>query len=184
MKTKQKSQELLIDSQRKLHFSEGHFQRILVAINSSDLASSILEKAILIAQEHHSHLILFYCLDSSDSNVGKGFSANIASLWSGIFSAEMIEYSEQLNPQITEEVLGWLRSRHKKATDLGIPTEFDYAIGDPGKAICQLGKSWGADMVILGQQQPSGLAKFFSKSVSQYVLSHAGCSVMTVTSDQ
>lgn len=184
MKTKQKSQELLINPKTQLQFSEVRFQRILVAINSLDLASSILERAILIAQEHHSHLMLFYCLGSSDSKPEKGFTANLAGSWSGISSIEMIEFSEQLHPQITEEVLGWLRSRHKKAQDLGIPTEFDYAIGEPGKAICQLRKSWGADMVILGQQKPSGLARFFSKSVSNYVLSHAGCSVMTVNGNQ
>lgn len=46
--------------------------------------------------------------------------------------------------------------------------------------ICELARNWNADLIILGRRGRTGLSELLLGSVSNYVLHHAPCSVLTV----
>lgn len=73
-----------------------------------------------------------------------------------------------------------LRSRTRKAMAAGVSTEFTQLAGSPGKTICDLASDWGADLIVMGRRGRSGLSELILGSVSNYVLHHARCSVLTV----
>jgi nucleotide-binding universal stress UspA family protein len=73
-----------------------------------------------------------------------------------------------------------LRSLEEQATAASISTEFSQSVGDPGKAICALAKTWNADLIVIGRRGLSGFQEFWLGSVSNYVLHHAPCHVLTI----
>jgi nucleotide-binding universal stress UspA family protein len=73
-----------------------------------------------------------------------------------------------------------LRSLEAEAIAAGVSTEFTQNLGDPGRLICELAKSWNADLIIIGRRGLSGLGEFWLGSVSNYVLHHAPCHVLTI----
>ncbi|MGA7934086.1 MAG: universal stress protein, partial [Kovacikia sp.] len=79
-----------------------------------------------------------------------------------------------------QEGLKLLQSYTEKATAAGVPTEFTQNAGNPGRKICDMVQTWGADLIILGRRGRSGLNELLLGSVSNYVLHHATCSVLTV----
>ncbi|MGL4622525.1 MAG: universal stress protein, partial [Chroococcidiopsis sp.] len=50
------------------------------------------------------------------------------------------------------------------------------------RLICDFALAWKADLIVTGRRGRRGLSEFFMGSVSNYVLHHASCSVLTVQS--
>jgi nucleotide-binding universal stress UspA family protein len=73
-----------------------------------------------------------------------------------------------------------LQKLTRRAFDQGIATEFTQNVGDPGRAICALAQTWGADLILMGRRGRSGLSEFVLGSVSNYVLHHAPCSILVL----
>lgn len=63
---------------------------------------------------------------------------------------------------------------------MGINAEFKILFGDPSRVICEIAQAWNADLIIIGRRGRTGLSELFLGSVSNYVLHHAPCSVLTV----
>jgi nucleotide-binding universal stress UspA family protein len=60
----------------------------------------------------------------------------------------------------------------------GIMAESSYQTGDPGTNICDLARSWGADLIVLGRRGLKGFAELLAGSVSNHGVHHAPCSVL------
>jgi nucleotide-binding universal stress UspA family protein len=73
-----------------------------------------------------------------------------------------------------------LRSLTNKAINAGVKTGFTQNMGDAGRIICEVARSWPADLIMLGRRGRAGLSEFFLGSVSNYVIHHASCSVMVI----
>ncbi|MGF1673753.1 MAG: universal stress protein, partial [Rivularia sp. (in: cyanobacteria)] len=50
----------------------------------------------------------------------------------------------------------------------------------PGYMICNVARSREVDLIVVGRHGRTGLSEFFLGSVSNYVLHHAPCSVLTI----
>ncbi|NBC65912.1 MAG: universal stress protein, partial [Bacteroidetes bacterium] len=74
----------------------------------------------------------------------------------------------------------WLRSLQKVATNQGIQADYEYAVGEPGKLICQLAKQHEVDLIIVGRRGRRGMSEILLGSVSNYVIHHAPCHVLVV----
>lgn len=88
-------------------------------------------------------------------------------------------YLEQLEA-FKAEGLERLRSLTEMATKAGVSTEFTQTPGVPGDTICDLARTWNADLIIMGRRGRAGITELLMGSVSNYVTHHAYCSVLTV----
>ena len=75
--------------------------------------------------------------------------------------------------QLTERAAGWLREQ-------GLGVETAVRDGEPGPAVVEEAKEWGADLVVIGSRGHTGLRRLIEGSVSHYVVDHAPCPVEVV----
>ncbi|WP_390691905.1 universal stress protein [Aetokthonos hydrillicola] len=67
-----------------------------------------------------------------------------------------------------------------QADEAGVTVEIEQCSGTPGKTICDVARTWNADLIIVGRRGYSGMREIFLGSVSNYVLHHAPCSVLSI----
>lgn len=153
------------------------FKKILVAIDRSSLASEVFEQALELAQKDKASLLVFHCLSREDWQEFGPLLPGGLGLYSPMTENLYRLQQEHLQEKI-QQVQEWLRTYCQKATDQGIPTEFDYKVESAGPRICDVAQKWGADLIVLGRRGRNGLTEFLLGSVSNYVVHHAACSVL------
>lgn len=155
------------------------FQKILAALDRSETSSQVFDQAVSLAKATDASLMLLTVLAPFEQpylNLGyPGMSGTVF----GASEKTMQLYLEQWK-KLEQEGLEWLRSQESEATKAGVKTEFTHSAGDPGRVICALAQTWEADLIIVGRRGLSGLGEIFLGSVSNYVLHHAPCSVLTM----
>lgn len=62
----------------------------------------------------------------------------------------------------------------------GLTVEVAVRDGEPGPAIVEEAKEWGADMIVVGSRGHTGIQRILVGSVSHYVVDHASCPVEVV----
>jgi nucleotide-binding universal stress UspA family protein len=152
------------------------FHKILVAIDRSNQHPPILQEALTIAKKMDASLMILHVLYPFD----KGYPYPMypsADAYPMLYDEAIKTYSQQLQ-KFEHEGVEFLRSLAQQAIDLGIPTEYAQTPGDPGQVICDIAKSWQADVIMMGRRGRSGLSELMLGSASNYVLHHAPCSVM------
>ncbi|MEM8810489.1 MAG: universal stress protein [Cyanobacteria bacterium P01_G01_bin.38] len=156
------------------------FSKILVALDQGDTCTVLFEKALALAETTGAALMLLSVLNSADdSSLTMPPDAGLGYFSMGFDDSVWDVYQERYQEQEAEG-LERLRSFTQKATDAGIRTEFTQAIGSPGRSICNLSRTWEADLVIVGSHGRTGLSEALLGSVSNYVMHHAPCSVLVV----
>ena len=95
-------------------------------------------------------------------------------------SGEILQMQRQHWEEFANQGLEMLRSFTDEATEAGVKTEFSQIAGSPSRIVCDFARNWQADLIIMGRRGHSGLSELFMGSVSNYVLHHAPCSVLTV----
>jgi nucleotide-binding universal stress UspA family protein len=80
---------------------------------------------------------------------------------------------KERSTELTERVGGWLREQ-------GLTVETAVRDGEPGPAVVEEAKEWGADLILVGSRGHSGLRRLLEGSVSHYVVDHAHCPVEVV----
>ena len=150
------------------------YQKILVALDNSPLGKLVFEQALTLAKANGADLMLFHCLPMENPS-----NAPYTSLYEGEFSNFSELMRERLENQ-AQETQTWLGEYGKLANDQGIATEWDWKIGEAGRWIRDMAKTWEADLIIVGRRGLSGVSEMFLGSVSNYVVHHAPCSVLVV----
>ena len=85
------------------------------------------------------------------------------------------EEIRERSTELTERVGGWLREQ-------GLAVETAVRDGEPGRAVVEEAKEWGADLVVIGTRGHGGLRRLLEGSVSRYVIDHAPCPVEVIHS--
>jgi nucleotide-binding universal stress UspA family protein len=148
------------------------FHRILVALDNSESSRNIFERALILAKTDRSELMLMHVLAPVDDLYpGDAF----IGVPESAFKVYANRWQEREQAGIEK-----LQSLEVEATAAGIPTEFTQNVGDPSKLICEVAKAWDADLIVIGRRGLSGLSELFLGSVSNYVLHHTPCDVLTV----
>nr|MDJ0648519.1 universal stress protein [Xenococcaceae cyanobacterium MO_188.B19] len=80
------------------------------------------------------------------------------------------------------ECLEQLKAYVTEAINMGVNAQFRQISGSIGRTICQIAGTWQADLIVIGNRGRTGLKELFLGSVSNYVLHHAPCSVLTLKS--
>ncbi|WP_448563261.1 universal stress protein [Trichothermofontia sp.] len=151
------------------------FKKILVGLDNSAASQLIFEQALELAKLSNATLMLLHVLPP----FGEDYPPPVYPESDSIYTEALKSYMNQWQT-IEQTGLEYLRAQTEKATALGIPTEFSQNVGDPGQLICKIAQSWCADLIIIGRRGRSGLSELLMGSVSNYVLHHAPCSVLTI----
>jgi nucleotide-binding universal stress UspA family protein len=101
------------------------------------------------------------------------------SVYPGLHEEAIKAYAQQWEVY-ERQGLNFLQNLVTEVTEVGVLVEFTQTPGDPGNKICALAETWEADLIILGRRGHTGLKEFFLGSISNYVLHHAPCSVLTI----
>ena len=154
------------------------FNRILVAIDRSQMSKKVFEAGMSLAQTTNGSLMLLHVLSSEEKDYPNPF------IYSGLeydssYEPILKDYREQWR-KFEQEGLEFLRSLTEEANKVGINTEFTQTSGYPGHHICHLAQTWTADLILVGSRGLTGLKEMFLGSVSNYVTHHAPCSVLIV----
>lgn len=155
------------------------FHKLLVAVDKTEMDQHVFDEAVSLAKATGAHLMFMHVFYPFDEQ---------------FFNADFVEphvfyptsYQEANNEyvkhweKIKQEGIDFLTSLSSQASAEGLDTEYKLEAGDPGRMICQVARNWEADLIIVGRRGHMGLTEFFLGSVSNYVLHHAPCSVLTV----
>ncbi|OLP16698.1 hypothetical protein BST81_19870 [Leptolyngbya sp. 'hensonii'] len=155
------------------------FEKILVAVDQSQSNQQVFDAALTMAKALNSQLMVFHVLTADEEGcpqvplmVGMEYYASLDNKVWKIYEDQWKAYEEK--------GLNLLRSLTDEATAAGVATEFTQQSGQPGHTICEFAKLWKADLIVLGRRGHAGLQEMILGSVSNYVLHHAPCTVLTV----
>ena len=155
------------------------FNKILVAINNSEIAQQVFDRALSLAKATDAELMIVYVLSPFDER----YPTPPAVATDGIyppFTSDDVNYYLGQWETLKQEGIELLTLLTNKAIAQGVNPEYTQEFGDPGRMICEIARTYKADLIILGRRGLSGIKEFFLGSVSNYVLHHAHCSVLTV----
>ena len=160
------------------------YDKILVAIDLSEISKQVFLKALSIAKADGATLILLHVLSVEESA-----SPYLAEYISGKnrcihvppdITRQANEVYKQEWAEFERKGLEMLRSYAKKAISAGVQTEFTQITGRPSSTICEFASSCRADLIAIGRRGRSGLQEMLLGSVSNYVVHHAPCSILLV----
>lgn len=156
------------------------FTKLLVAIDHSALTTTVFETALGLAKTASAELMLVHVLSSDEDGSPLPIPPNADTIYWAPGSELNLEMWRQQWETYATEHLKTLQALAATARNAGITVEFQQLPDIPGRAICRLAQTWGADLIVIGNRGRSGLQELLLGSVSNYVLHHAPCSVLTV----
>lgn len=156
------------------------FSKILVALDRSTMGKQVFEAAIGLAKNMNARVMLLHVLSPEEEGC-PDISMMNGEFYPGL-SGEILEMHRQQWQKFENEGSAILQAFAQQATNIGVQTEFQQIFGTPSRVICKTTQTWGADLIILGRRGHSGVKELFLGSVSNYVLHHAPCSVLTIQS--
>jgi len=156
------------------------YNKILVAMDSSDISQQVLKSAISLGKQNNSTLMLLHVLTDEEMGLTEIATQHISALEYHSAMVEQVEAYLKEKELFRKKYLSLLESWVQEAADAGVPAEYTLNYGGPGRTICDLAKSWGADLIMMGRRGLSGFSEFLMGSISNYVVHHSPCSVFIV----
>jgi len=152
--------------------------KILVAVDNSDSSQNVFDEAVSLAKVTDASLMILHVLSPLDEQYVDPLFLQPTILYPQL----QRNNSTYINDweKLKENRLNWLKWLCQQATQLGVKAEFSQNIGEPSRTICDIAKSWDADVIVIGRRGRRGISELLMGSVSNYVLHHAFCSVFTV----
>lgn len=153
------------------------FQRILVVLDYSSLADEVFEQALTLAIRDESCLLLARCLTlpmGEDSDFSMSVQGN---------GQVTLQQLQQEHLKDVWQVQQGLETYYRKAVAQGINVQFSCEVGDARAWICELARSWNADLIAIGYNDQDKWGEHRFGSVSHHVMRHAPCKVMVVQPD-
>jgi nucleotide-binding universal stress UspA family protein len=155
------------------------FNRILAALDRSEMGIEVFNQALSLAKLTSADLMLLHVLSHEEDGSPEALIFPNIDYYPG-WNEESFKLYQEHWEKFKNEGLQMLQSFSSQAHTAGINTEFTQNSGNPGRMICELARTWNADLIMMGRRGRSGLAEFFLGSQSNYVLHHATCSVQII----
>ena len=155
------------------------FKKILVALDTSSLRQTVFEKALALAQGMNAQLMLLHVLSAYEEG-SPGIPLRSYHAYYPVLDDTTWQVYQQRWQAFEEQGLERLRQEAAEARQANVVVEFTQAAGEPAQVICDMGRGWGADLIVVGSHGRSGLSELLLGSVSNYVMHHAPCSVLVV----
>ncbi|MBE7380105.1 MAG: universal stress protein [Leptolyngbya sp. SIO1E4] len=156
------------------------FSKILVALDPGDTCAALFAKAVTLAQATGAELMLLSVL-TPEGEDGLTMPASSGLAYYPLSVSESIWEMYQRHYQEYEaKGLEMLRNFSDQAQAAGVRAEITQVFGSPGHTICNLAKTWEADLVMVGSHGRKGLSEIVLGSVSNYAMHHAPCSILVI----
>ncbi len=155
------------------------FSKILVAIDFSGMSKRVFDEALTLAQAVGAQMMLLHVLSADEQGSPDISLFSSLTYYPGMRDDSLRSYVAQWE-EFEHQGLELLQARAAEAAVVGVTAEFTQMPGSPGRAICDLAHTWGADLIFMGRRGRSGLSEALLGSVSNYVTHHAPCSVLTI----
>jgi nucleotide-binding universal stress UspA family protein len=155
------------------------FHKILAAIDASESSKKVFDEALSLAKLHSAELMLLHVLSPLDEGYPTLMFPGAADVYPNLYDEIIKSYKLQWH-EFEEKNLDILRSLATEASNAGVSAEFSQNTGDAGKTICNVASSWRADLIVMGRRGHRGLSELLLGSVSNYVIHHSSCSVLTI----
>ena len=156
------------------------FNKILVAVDKSPMNQDVLDKAINIAKDNNSNLMLLYIISIDDPGSPTPYIPSMSQYYPATGNELTIEVWQQQWEEFQREGLEMLQSFAAEARKVDLKVEYRQLSGSPSRSICNIAREWEADLIVIGRRGRSGLSEMLLGSVSNYVVHHAPCSVLIV----
>jgi nucleotide-binding universal stress UspA family protein len=155
------------------------FKRILAAIDRSNSAKAVFNRALTLAQQNHSQLILTHCtslkmMEQMGTLIDAGFGL--------VSSAKLRQLNNEHHAQVNE-AYQWLCNYALEAQAHGVFAEVVHEVGEARVQICHLAQQLNADLIVLGSSSKASLKQRLCGSKTEYVMRHAPCCVMVVQAE-
>ena len=155
------------------------FRRIVAAIDRCDLANAVFEQAFILAQQHHSLLILTHC---TSLQISEHMGTFIDAGFGLVSPAKLQQLDEEYRDQVDEDYQ-WLCDYASVAQAEGVCTQVIHQVGEACVQICSLAKHSYADLIVMGRSRKLGLKQRLFGCKTDYVMRYAPCPVMVVQSE-
>ena len=158
------------------------YKKILAAMDNSHMGRTVFEQALSLAKMGQADLMLLHVLSGAEENSPLPIPSLAGEIyWAPGAEVDLERWREQW-ARYESECLETLQARAATANQADVNTEFRQLAGSPGRTICHLARTGGAELIVLGNRGRSGLSELVLGSVSNYVLHHAHCSVLVLKS--
>jgi nucleotide-binding universal stress UspA family protein len=155
------------------------FKKILVAMDSLENSNHILAAALFMATASNAELMLLHVL-SPDEEGYPNMSVQVSKNSLTLTHQDSINSYLKRREKFETQSLELLRSHLLQAIAMGVKAEMTQNVGDPKWNICDLARTWGADLIVMGRRANYGLKDALHGSVSNYVLHNSHCAVLTL----
>ncbi|MGD8990874.1 MAG: universal stress protein [Desulfobacterales bacterium] len=136
------------------------FRKIILAFKFSSACRSALEKAIQLALENDSELLIFHALDYRLKEMDQS-------------DPELIKITQQMKEKFETEVKPHLNDFPK--------LKFDFSPTEPGLEICKIARQNQADLILVGCHDEAGKQNITRLDyVGMTILENSPCPVMLV----
>lgn len=152
-------------------------QRILVALDRSDMARQAMLMALDLAKKHQAEIRLIHIIDGDEPGMpAKLIFSDSQYIWQ--HSERLFaEYQQGWNHFINDW-WQWLQQQVDEIETEGVEAICDVMQGRTGYRICEVARDWPADLIVMGCRGYSGLQELLMGSVSYYVSHRAPCTVL------
>jgi nucleotide-binding universal stress UspA family protein len=154
------------------------FHKILVPIQDAVLDRPTFDHALVLAQQAQGQMMLLHVLSPDDRTAPA--MPNPVLYRYPMITDELMQGYRQHWEMAENEGLAMLKSLTETAQAAGVTPEFSQNLGDVRRVICKLARDWQADLIVIRQPNHSRLDELFLGSVSNYVVHHASCPVLTL----
>lgn len=154
------------------------FHRILVALDHSESAMSVFDQSLELAVTADAELLLLHVLSTDDQDAPDTPTTFPSMYYYPGLSATSIQVYQQQWEQYKQAAMNILKAQTEEAQRAGVSVEATQKQGSPGETICEMAKTWEADLILLGSRGRAGFSEWLLGSVSNYVMHHAPCSVL------
>jgi nucleotide-binding universal stress UspA family protein len=155
------------------------FKKIVVALDRSDISQQIFEQGLALAKMAAANLMLVHVLSAEEEGSPEIEVFPTFDYYPGL-SNQGLELYHKRWETFKAESLQMLQNCCSQANTAEINAEFTQNLGSPGRMICEVARTWDADLIVMGRRGRFGIQELILGSVSNYVLHHAPCSVHIV----
>lgn len=152
------------------------FEKILIAIGNSAESQIILGSGLTLAEKFGAKVLLLHVMSPLTLT---SFSPLVGGMFPSVNDMAIEQYTKEWK-ESERQGLEQLQAYAAQAKERKIDVEISQNLGDAGRMICEVAKSWSADAIVMGRNQKSMLSEIWLGSTSNYVLHHAPCSTLVI----